>query len=156
MGIPGAPTTIGEPLRGQAWTVCDDDRTVVAVGPSDVDRLDSSRPVLVTPRGESAATTYLLYDGQRAAVDLRNVAVVRALRLDGVVPVPVSRTLLDLVPEVPAIAAAAHRRRGHAGSGRARGVRRSAPSSWFGAPTPPNATSSCAKGSSGSARSPPI
>lgn len=103
MGIPGAPASIGEPLHDPAWTVCDDDRTVVAVGRSDVDHLDSSRPVLVTPRGESAATTYLLYDGQRATVDLRNVAVVRALRVDGVVPVPVSRTLLDLVPEVPAI-----------------------------------------------------
>jgi type VII secretion protein EccB len=109
MGIPGAPASIGEPLRGPAWTVCDDDRTVVAVGRSDadhsdVDRMASTRPVLVTPRGEGAATTYLMYDGQRAAVDLRNLAVVRALRLDGVVPVPVSRTLLDLVPEVPAIA----------------------------------------------------
>ena len=103
MGIPGAPASIGEPLRDPAWTVCDDDRTVVAVGRSDVDHLDSSRPVLVTPRGEGAATTYLLYDGLRATVDLRNVAVVRALRLDGVVPVPVSRALLDVVPEVPAI-----------------------------------------------------
>lgn len=103
MGILGAPVSIGEPLHDPAWTVCDDDRTVVAVGRSDVDHLDSSRPVLVTPRGEGAATTYLLYDGQRATVDLRNVAVVRALRLDGLVPVPVSRTLLDLVPEVPAI-----------------------------------------------------
>jgi type VII secretion protein EccB len=105
MGIPGAPPTIGERVRGQTWTVCDDARTVVAIGDSDLDGLDSARPVLVTPRGESAATTYLLYDGQRAAVDLRNVAVVRALRLDGVAPVPVSRTLLDVVPEVPAITA---------------------------------------------------
>ncbi|OPX07099.1 type VII secretion protein EccB [Mycobacterium sp. AT1] len=104
MGIPGAPAAIGETLRDPAWTVCDvDDRTIVAVGRSDVDHLDSSRPVLVTPRGEGAATTYLLYDGQRAAVDLRNIAVVRALRLDGVVPVSVSRALLDVVPEVPAI-----------------------------------------------------
>ena len=105
IGIPGAPSTIGEPLRGQAWTVCDDDRTVVTVGSSEVGHLDSARPVLVTPRGEGAATTYLLYDGQRAAVDLRNIAVIRALRLDGIAPVPVSRTLLDVVPEVPAITA---------------------------------------------------
>lgn len=104
MGIPGAPASIGEPLRGAAWTVCDgDDRTVVAVGRSEVDHLDATRPILVTPRGEGAAVTYLMYDGQRAAVDLRHLAVVRALRLDGVVPLPVSRTLLDLVPEVPAI-----------------------------------------------------
>jgi len=104
MGIPGAPASIGEPLHDSVWTVCDDDRTVVAVGRSEVDHLDSTHPVLVTARGEGAATTYLMYDGQRAAVDLRNLAVVRALRLDGVVPVPVSRTLLDVVPEVPQIA----------------------------------------------------
>ena len=105
MGIPGAPATIGEPVRGRAWTVCDGDDTVVGLGDLALDGLDSTRPVLVTPRDEGAATTYLLYDGQRAPVDLRNVAVVRALRLDGVDPVPVSRTLLDVVPEVPAIAA---------------------------------------------------
>ena len=105
MGIPGAPAAIGDPLRGQAWTVCDDHRTIVAVGTSPLDDMDTARPVLVTPRGESAATTYLMYEGQRAAVDLRSAAVVRALRLEGLVPVPISRTLLDLVPEVPAIAA---------------------------------------------------
>jgi type VII secretion protein EccB len=104
MGIPGAPAVIGQRVQDNSWTVCDDDRTIVAVGDQDLDSSGSARPVLVTPRGESAATTYLLYDGQRAAVDLRDVAVVRALRLDGVVPVPVSRTLLDAVPEVPAIA----------------------------------------------------
>lgn len=104
MGIPGAPASIGEPLLDPVWTVCDDDRTVVAVGRSEVDHLDSARPVLVAARGEGAATTFLMYDGQRAAVDLRDLAVVRALRLDGVVPVPVSRTLLDVVPEVPRIA----------------------------------------------------
>jgi type VII secretion protein EccB len=51
------------------------------------------------------AITYVLYDGRRAAVDLRNLAVVRALRLDDVDPVLVSRALLDTVPEVPAITA---------------------------------------------------
>lgn len=104
MGIPGAPATIGTPVRDAAWTVCDGGRTVVAVGDPDLRRWDGTRPVLVTPRGESAATTYLLYDGQRAEVDLRSPAVVRALRLDSIVPVVVSRTLLDVVPEVPAVA----------------------------------------------------
>jgi type VII secretion protein EccB len=107
MGIPGAPAAIGAPLGAPSWTVCDTDRTVVIVGAeaSATDRLDDSRSVLVAPRGEGPATTYLLYDGRRAEVDLRNPAVVRALRLEGVAPVPVSRTLLDTVPEVPAIAA---------------------------------------------------
>jgi type VII secretion protein EccB len=107
MGIPGAPAAIGAPLDAPSWTVCDTGRTFVIVGAeaSATDRLDDSRSVLVTPRGEGPATTYLLYDGRRAEVDLRNPAVVRALRLEGVAPVPVSRTLLDTVPEVPAIAA---------------------------------------------------
>jgi type VII secretion protein EccB len=109
MGIPGAPAAIGTPLTAPSWTVCDTDRTVVIVGAdaSVTDRLDRSRSVLVTPRGEGPATTYLLYDGRRAEVDLRNPPVVRALRLEGVAPVPVSRALLDTLPEVPAIAAPA-------------------------------------------------
>ena len=60
------------------------------------------------PRGESAATTYLLYDGRRARVDLRNHAAVRALKLDGVAPRPVSRALLDAVPEAPGITTPVH------------------------------------------------
>jgi type VII secretion protein EccB len=107
MGITGAPAAIGAPLAAPSWTVCDTDRTVVIVdaGTSPTDRLDDARSVLVTPRGEGPATTYLLYDGRRAEVDLRNPAVVRALRLEGLAPVLVSRALLDTVPEVPAIAA---------------------------------------------------
>jgi type VII secretion protein EccB len=107
VGIPGAPSAIATPLQAHdtIWTVCDDadGRTAVLVGPR-ADML-SSRSALVTPRGESAATTYLLYDGRRARVDLRNHAVVRALRLDGVVPRPVSRALLDAIPEAPDIVA---------------------------------------------------
>jgi type VII secretion protein EccB len=57
----------------------------------------------VTARSEGAATTYLVYDGQRAEVDLRNPGVVWALRLDGVQPRPVSRSLLDAIPEAPPI-----------------------------------------------------
>lgn len=105
MGIPGAPASVGEPLASQTWMACDGERTAVMVGDSDPIGFDASRTVLVRPRGESAATTYLLYEGQRAKVDLRDAAVVRALRLDGVAPQPVSRTLLDVVPEVPEIAA---------------------------------------------------
>lgn len=118
IGIPGAPATLGTPLRGSVWTVCDDDRTVVTVGPGGPDSTggpggpvgpggpDSpgeERPVLLVARGEGPATTYLTFDGRRAAVDLRDRAVVEALRLGHVDPIPVSRTLLDLVPELPAI-----------------------------------------------------
>jgi type VII secretion protein EccB len=108
VGIPGAPDAIATPLREDesAWTVCDDgiQRTTVLAGRAPT-HLDSSRSALVTARGESAATTYLLYDGRRARVDLRNPVVVRALRLDGIAPRPVSRALLDAVPEVPEITA---------------------------------------------------
>jgi type VII secretion protein EccB len=55
--------------------------------------------MLVSLREEGAASTYLLYDGRRAKVDLRIPAVVRALQLDGVAPRPVSRALLDAIPE---------------------------------------------------------
>ncbi len=106
VGIPGAPDTVATPLGvdESVWTVCDDltGRTTVLAGPA-LAPLDSNRSALVTARGESAATTYLLYDGHRARVDLRNHAVVRALKLDGLAPRPVSRALLDGVPEVPEI-----------------------------------------------------
>jgi type VII secretion protein EccB len=117
MGIPGAPAAIGTALPAPSWMVCDTDRTVVIVDaePSAVDGLDGSRNALVSPRGEGPATTYLLYDGRRAEVDLRNPAVVRALRLEGLAAVPVSRALLDTVPEVAAIAAPAISNVGTAG-----------------------------------------
>jgi type VII secretion protein EccB len=106
VGIPGAPNTVAAPLdvNESVWTVCDDltERTTVLAGQPPA-HLDSKRNALVTARGESAATTYLLYDGHRARVDLRNHAVVRALKLDGLAPRPVSRALLDAVPEVPEI-----------------------------------------------------
>jgi type VII secretion protein EccB len=107
VGIPGAPDIIATPLGADesVWTVCDDatGSTTVLAGQTSA-RLDGSQSALVTARGESGAMTYLLYDGRRARLDLRNHAVVRALKLDGVVPRPVSRSLLDAVPEVPGIA----------------------------------------------------
>nr|CRL78408.1 type VII secretion protein EccB, Actinobacterial [Mycolicibacterium malmesburyense] len=107
LGIPGAPDAIGAPLTGDEskWLVCEDDSklTTVIVG-SAGDLHGAERTVLIESTGEGAAATYLLYDGSRARVDLRNPAVVRALALDGVAPRPVTRTLLDTVPEVPEIA----------------------------------------------------
>ena len=108
VGIPGAPDTIAVPLGASesTWTVCEDstERTTVLVGHLSA-HLDSEQNVLVTPRGESAATTYLMYDGHRARVDLRNHAAIRALKLEGVAPRPVSRALLDALPEAPEITA---------------------------------------------------
>jgi ESX secretion system ATPase EccB len=107
VGIPGAPATIARPLNDDesGWTVCDDAATTTVIAGGGQSRLDPDQSVLVTPHSESAATTYLLYGGWRARVDLRNHAVVRALRLDGVAPRPVSRALLDALPEAPQIAA---------------------------------------------------
>jgi len=108
MGIPGAPAAIAAPLGEDesGWMVCDDvTSTTVVAGDIPSDGFVSGRAVLVTPRAESAATTYLLYDGWRAKVDLRNRAVVRALKLDSITPQPVSRALLDSTPEAPPIAA---------------------------------------------------
>ncbi len=107
LGIPGAPAVIAKPLsdRESAWTVCDGATTSVIAGrTAQPDPQDRQPNVLVTPRSESAATTYLLYDGWRAEVDLRRPGVVWALGLDGVEPRPVSRALLDAIPEAPPIA----------------------------------------------------
>jgi type VII secretion protein EccB len=108
VGIPGAPTDIDAPLGEDesGWAVCDDGTsTTVIAGDVLGERLTTGASVLVTSRSESSATTYLLYDGRRAKVDLRNRAVVRALKLDGVTPRPVSRALLDATPEAPPITA---------------------------------------------------
>ena len=107
MGIPGAPEQISSPLSAEesAWTVCDDARgeTTIVAGPVADGAVASGPSVLVTPRGGSAAITYLLYAGKRARVDLRHHAVVRALELDNVVPQPVSAALLSAIPEAPPI-----------------------------------------------------
>lgn len=106
VGIPGAPSAIGPALTEAGWTVCDSaTSTTVVVGPTPAGGLQPGGNVLVTARSEGPAVTYLLYGGRRAAVDLRDTAVVRALRLDGVTPRPVSRTLLDALPESPPITA---------------------------------------------------
>lgn len=107
VGIPGAPATVDQPLTGDesGWTVCDDETTTTVIAGAVQGRSDPGLSVLVTPQSESAAMTYLLYSGSRARVDLRDHTVVRALRLDGVTPRPVSRVLLDAIPEAPQISA---------------------------------------------------
>lgn len=114
VGIPGAPLRIDVPLTidESGWAVCDiaeSSETVLIVGRPDPDRrpLRRGQALLVAPRGEGAANTYLLFDGWRAGVDLRDIAVVRALRLDGITPLPVSRAMLDSVPEAPPVRAPA-------------------------------------------------
>jgi type VII secretion protein EccB len=106
-GISGAPSAIGPAIPpGEAgWTVCDGAGTTSVLVGSMPRAFDRDRAVLVTARAEGPAVTYLLHAGRRFAVDLRDTAVVRALRVEGVRPRPVSRTLLDALPEGPPITA---------------------------------------------------
>jgi len=107
LGIPGAPQFLGKPLEESQsqWTVCDNaERTTVIVGSetqSDVLRRDQA--LLVTPT--TGGSMYLLFDGRRAVVNPGDAAVARAVGLDGQTPVPVSASLLNLIPETPPITA---------------------------------------------------
>ena len=119
VGIPGAPPVVGSaaPAQDAGWTVCDGAAsTSVVFGPPPPAALEGDGALLVTARSEGPAVTYLLHSGRRAAVDLRDSAVVRALRLDGVTPRPVSRTLLDALPENPPITSPAVPRAGERGA----------------------------------------
>jgi type VII secretion protein EccB len=110
LGIPGAPQVLGTPL-GQdesRWAVCDSGgaapATTVVIGPADgplSHPLASEQSVVVSP--VSGGSTYLLYGGHRAVLNLNEPAVVRALGLDGRVPLAVSPTLLNAVPEAEPI-----------------------------------------------------
>ncbi|QZH57843.1 type VII secretion protein EccB [Mycolicibacterium farcinogenes] len=111
VGIPGAPMQIGRPLDldESGWEICDvaePAETVLVAGRTDrqASPLRGGQGLLVSARAVGAAT-YLLIDGWRARVDLRDIAVVRALRLEGVPVQPVSQALLDVVPEAPALKA---------------------------------------------------
>lgn len=109
LGIPGAPQLLGAPLSAEesVWTICDtagSAPTTLLVGPAGepgVRRLGPEDAVVVAPSSGSPA--YLLYNGQRAVVDLADSAVVRALRLEGRTPRVVSPSLLSAIPEAPPI-----------------------------------------------------
>jgi type VII secretion protein EccB len=128
LGIPGAPQTLPEPLSGDEarWAVCDSDdgttlTTTVVAGPAEgptSHRLIPDQTVLVAPdRGASPSAAYLLYGGRRALVDLADPAVAGALRLDGRRARPVSRALLNAIPESPPITAPSIRGAGGHGPG---------------------------------------
>ncbi|MDH6279183.1 type VII secretion protein EccB [Prescottella agglutinans] len=115
VGIPGAPSALpaGGGTEGQPWSVCDtvspDGRrpaaTTVVVGePTWGDRvgqLDSGHALLVS----HSDATFLVYDGHRAPIDLEDQAVTRALGLEGAQPRPISRGMLNAIPETLPIAA---------------------------------------------------
>ncbi|HEY1841416.1 MAG TPA: type VII secretion protein EccB [Mycobacterium sp.] len=109
LGIPGGPQSLGMPLGEDElqWTVCDGpDATTVVVGRAQASQshvLARDQTLLVRP--SSGGSTYLLYDGRRAVVNLDDAAVVRALELDGQVPLAASPLMLNLIPETPPLAA---------------------------------------------------
>jgi type VII secretion protein EccB len=113
VGIPGAPQFLAVPLAEQElrWAVCDSgDRaapsTTVVIGRADgppSHPLASDQSALVRPI--SGGSTYLVYDGRRAVVNPDEPAVARALGLEGQVPLVVSPTLLNALPEAPPITA---------------------------------------------------
>lgn len=108
LGIPGAPAAIGPALSAQesGWTVCDSPATTVIAGPLSSEGKTRALPVdesvLVSSRSGS---TYLLYNGSRALIDMTDAVTVRALHLDGRTPRPASQALLNVIPELPPIAA---------------------------------------------------
>lgn len=113
VGISGAPTQIGRPLNldESSWATCDvaeSAETVLVAGRAglEVSPLLGGHALLVSARAVGGST-YLLAGGWRAQVDLRDIAVVRALHLEGVSAQPVSQALLDSVPEAPALRAPA-------------------------------------------------
>jgi type VII secretion protein EccB len=110
LGIPGAPQSLGMPLGEDElrWAVCDNGgpapSTTVVIGPAQgtpLHPLASEDSVLVRP--VTGGSTYLLYKGHRAVVNVNEPAVMRALGLGGQLPSPVSPTLLNAIPEAPAI-----------------------------------------------------
>lgn len=107
LGIPGAPRSLGQVMapRDMRWAVCDDmtGKTMVAVG-------DESLPADVGPRTAVVATVahgdgsvFLLYDGKRALLDPADPVTARVLHLDGRAMRHASVTLLNAIPEMPAI-----------------------------------------------------
>ncbi|MEN3222792.1 type VII secretion protein EccB [Mycolicibacterium porcinum] len=111
VGIPGAPAQIGRPLAVDelGWEICDvaePAETVLVAGRAEraTSVLRAGHGLLVSARA-IGAPTYVLADGWRAQVDLRDIGVVRALHLEGVPVQPVSQSLLDSVPEAPALRA---------------------------------------------------
>ena len=109
LGIPGAPRTLGE-VVGRSdlrWAVCDGagGRTIVVVGGDwSPTELDAHAAVVVTA-AHGDGSVYLVYDGKRAMIDPGDPATARGLHLEGRAVRTVSPTVLNAIPEVPAIGA---------------------------------------------------
>ncbi|MGY2063846.1 type VII secretion protein EccB, partial [Nocardia gipuzkoensis] len=110
IGIPGAPASMNFDTggKGRIWTICDELRndgsnavttTVVAGDPTLGDKASTvghGKALLVQGRDSA----YLIYDNQRARVNLSDPAVLDSLKIRGVTPRPISEGLLNSIPEV--------------------------------------------------------
>lgn len=110
IGIPGAPSSLNFDGggNGRAWTICDEltndgssemTTTVIAGDPvlgTKAAEMPGNDALLV--QGRDAA--YLIYDNQRARVDMDDPKVTEALGIRGMTPRPISAGLLNSIPEV--------------------------------------------------------
>ncbi|KZM69210.1 type VII secretion protein EccB [Nocardia terpenica] len=113
IGIPGGPVSMEFDTsgKGRAWTICDELKndgsnavttTVIAGDPSlgtKASAMDRNRAMLV----QGKDSTYLIYDNQRARVNMSDPAVADALGIRGMTPRPISPGLLNAIPEVLSI-----------------------------------------------------
>ncbi|AKK29128.1 type VII secretion protein EccB [Mycobacterium sp. EPa45] len=107
LGIPGAPSAQGQTTAPPdlRWALCDDadGNTTVTAGEDSVPPDLDPHTAVVATAAHGDGSTYLLYDGKRAMFDPGDPATARALRIDGVAVRTVSPTVLNAIPEVPAI-----------------------------------------------------
>lgn len=110
IGIPGAPSSLNFDTggKGRAWSICDEIKndgsnavtsTVIAGSPhlgEKAETMDPAKALLV----QGKSSVYLIYNNQRARVDMTERAVTDALKIRGMVPRPVSEGLLNAIPEV--------------------------------------------------------
>ncbi|MBB5912814.1 type VII secretion protein EccB [Nocardia transvalensis] len=110
IGIPGAPASMNfdSSGKGRTWTICDElkndgsrdlSTTVLAGDPAlgaKAGVLGHDKALLVRGRDD----TYLIYDNQRARVDMTDRYVTDALKIRGMTPRPVSEGFLNAIPEV--------------------------------------------------------
>lgn len=119
VGIIGAPNSIrgGADMRASRWTVCDDvqtpdvarnvgtasvQTTVVAgdLTVGDDIRAAADAQMLLVRSGDAV---YLIFDGVRALIDPRDLAVINALHLQDAQTRPISTALLNAFPLVPPV-----------------------------------------------------
>ena len=107
LGIPGAPRTAGVVVAPTdlVWAVCDDTdgTTTVGVGEDGAPAVLDAHSAVVVTVTHGDGSVYLLYDGKRAIIDPGDPATARALHLDASPIRTVSPTLINAIPEVPAI-----------------------------------------------------